>query len=240
MLSWGYEYRNGINMPQPWEYYHTYPASDINSTVADMGKYLNMHLNNGVFNNEKILSAELAKLMKQPQLRVHKKVEAFAYGFYEEDAHGFRTISHGGDMQGYSSYMAMVAEKKLGVFIVHHHEGTRLRYAIMDEILKTFKEDRQETPLKPLIEKTELDKLAGHYMWTTHCHSCVDGWKPNRQELVVNDDQTFTIMNRTYKEIEPLLFKSTDGMRIISFVENETGVIEYMSLGGVNMFEKVD
>ena len=34
--SWGYEYSRGINIPQPWEYYNTYPATEINSTPNDM------------------------------------------------------------------------------------------------------------------------------------------------------------------------------------------------------------
>jgi len=239
--SWGYEYRNGINVPQPWEFYHTYPASDINSTVADMGKYLNMHLNNGILNNKRILSSELSQQMKEPQLRVHPEVEAFAYGFYEEDAQGFRTISHGGDMLGYASHMAMVPEENLGVFVIHHHEGTRLRYAVMDMVLEAFaKADTEKTPLLPIKEKTDLQRFAGHYMWSTHCHSCENGWKPNREELVVNEDGTFTIMNRTYVQVKPLLFKSTDGMRTLGFVQNQKGEINYMSLGASNMFEKVD
>ncbi|WP_378173939.1 serine hydrolase domain-containing protein [Aquimarina sp. SS2-1] len=238
--SWGYEYQRGVNVPQPWEYYHTYPASDINSTVADMGKYLNMHLDNGMLQDTRILSTESAKQMKDPQLRVHDMIEAFAYGFYEEDAQGFRTISHGGDMLGYASYMAMVPEEKLGVFVVHHHEGTRMRYAMVDMILEAFAKKKPEEVMEPGKKQSDLTKLAGHYMWTTYCHTCETGWKPNREELVVNKDHTFTIMNRTYVEIELLLFKSTDGMRTLGFVENEKGEIIYMSLGGANMFEKVD
>ncbi|WP_299764512.1 serine hydrolase domain-containing protein [uncultured Dokdonia sp.] len=239
--SWGYEYRNGINVPQPWEYYHTYPASEINSTVTDMGKYLNMHLSSGVWNNKRILSDELAQQMKQPQLRIHPEVEAFAYGFYEEDAQGFRTISHGGDMLGYASYMAMVPEEQLGIFIIHHHEGTRLRYAVMDLVLSAFAkantETPQPTPTTPIT--SDLSRFAGHYMWTTHCHTCETGWKPDREELIVNNDTTFTIMNRTYTQVAPLLFKSTDGARTMGFVENKEGEIIYMCTGGNNMFEKV-
>ncbi|MBW1297414.1 serine hydrolase domain-containing protein [Aquimarina litoralis] len=240
--SWGYEYRNGVNLPQPWEFYHTYPASEINSTVADMGKYLLMHLNNGILDDQRVLSTSLSQKMKSAELRVHDTVEAFAYGFYEEDAHGFRTISHGGDMLGYASYMAMIPEEKLGVFVIHHHEGTRLRYAVMDIILKTFAKEKEQQIVgsKPVKGKTDFNKLAGHYIWTTHCHSCESGWKPNREELVVNSDGTFTIMNRTYEEIDHLVFRSKDGMRTMGFIENEKGEIQYMSLGGVNTFEKVD
>src|SRR5688572_7083285 len=40
----GYEIRGDSLVPQPWEWYHTAPASSINSTVADMGHFLIAHL----------------------------------------------------------------------------------------------------------------------------------------------------------------------------------------------------
>jgi len=240
-VSWGYEYRNGINLPMPWEYYHTYPASEINSTVNDMGKYLQMHLNNGVFNGKRVLSDDNAKQMKRQQLIVHPEVEAFGYGFYEEYAHGFRTISHGGDMLGYASYMSMIPEENLGVFVIHHHEGTRLRYQVLDVILEYFKTPKAKEVSKPIIKNDyDFTRFAGHYMWTTYCHTCENSWRPEQEELVVNNDGTFTIMGRTYYQVEPLLFKSQDGERTIGFIENSKGEITYMSLGASNMFEKVD
>lgn len=239
-VSWGYEYRNGINVPMPWEYYHTYPASDINSTVADMGNYLLMHLNNGTFKEKTVLSTESAYKMKHPSLRVHPKVEAFAYGFYEEDAQGFRTISHGGDMLGYASYLAMVPEENLGIFVIHHHEGTRLRYQVLDAILSFYAKSTPSNNVDYRKNTTDLSRFAGSYIWTTHCHSCETGWKPDLEKLVVNSDGTFTIMNRTYVQVEDLLFKSTDGQRTIGFVENAKGEITYLSFGASNMFEKVD
>lgn len=239
-VSWGYEYRNGINVPMPWEYYHTYPASEINSTVTDMGKYMQMHLDNGIYDDKRILSQELSKEMKKQQLTVHPEVEAFGYGFYEDNIHGFRTIAHGGDMLGYASYLTLVPEENLGVFVIHHHEGARLRYNVSNAILEHFKKPQKDTVPKPIETKENLERFAGHYMWSTYCHTCENSWRPDREKLVVNDDNTFTIMDRTYYQVEPLLFKSFDGERTMGFVENDQGEISYMSLGSSNVFEKVD
>lgn len=239
-VSWGYEYRNGVNLPMPWEYYHTYPASEINSTVSDMGKYMQMHLNNGIYQGTRILSEALSKEMKQQQLTVHPKVEAFGYGFHEDDIQGFRTIAHGGDMLGYASFLTMVPEENLGVFVIHHHEGARLRYRVANLILEHFKKPEYNTASRPLKTEGNLNRFAGHYMWSTYCHTCENSWRPNREKLIVNDDHTFTIMNRTYYQVEPLLFKSFDGERTMGFVENDQGEIIYMSLGSSNVFEKID
>jgi len=82
-VSPGYEFYNGINNIQPWEWYHTYPSSEINSTVADMGKYMRMLLNLGRLNGNQVLSEDMALAMLQQQLSSHQEVDGFAYGFYQ-------------------------------------------------------------------------------------------------------------------------------------------------------------
>tara|TARA_R110002073_G_scaffold14554_1_gene59275 strand:- start:43621 stop:45024 length:1404 start_codon:yes stop_codon:yes gene_type:complete len=238
--SWGYEYRRGINVPQPWEFYHTYPSSDINSTVSDMGKYLLMHLNLGKHNNKTILSSKMTSEMHKQQLSAHTEVEGFGLGFYEEYANGFRTVSHGGDMLGYSGYMALIPEKNLGVYIVSHHEGSRFRYMVLSAILEYFQENKATLEPNPKRVMQDLSKFEGSYLWSTHCHTCENGWKPTAEQLVVNDDNTFSIFGRKFFQIGPLLFKSFDGRRTMGFVENKKGEIIYMSTGSSNVFEKID
>lgn len=237
--SWGYEYRNGINVPQPWEFYHTYPASEINSTVADMGKYMQMHLNNGILNDRRILSEALSIAMKEQQLSVDPEVASFGYGFYEEYAQGLRTVSHGGDMLGYSGYMALVPEKQLGIYVVHHHEGTRLRYAVLNTILQHFNPTPSVLP-EPIKIKGDLTKFKGNYRWSTYCHTCENSWQPDIEELSINDDGTISILDQKFYQVGPLLFKNLDNTRTMGFLENEKGEIIYMSLGSSNMFERVD
>ena len=110
----------------------------------------------------------------------------------------------------------------------------------MNTVLKHFAKRPQDVPIVPIKEKTDLSRFVGEYMWSTHCHTCETGWKPNREALVQNNDGTFTIMGRTYIQTAPLVFKSTDGERVMGFVEDATGKITYMSLGGVNLFEKIN
>lgn len=78
-IAVGYEYQNGSNIRQPWEYYHTFPASSINSTIADMAKYMQAHLNDGVYLNERILGEKLSSSMKQRQISGHPKVNGFGF-----------------------------------------------------------------------------------------------------------------------------------------------------------------
>ncbi len=237
--SIGYEYRNGINVPMPWEFYHTYPASEINSTVTDMGNYIQMYLNLGKFKGKQVLSKKNALAMLKPQLAIHPKVESFCYGFYEEYAQGLRTVSHGGDMLGFSGYMALIPDKNMGIYVVNHHEGSRLRYIVLNTILNFFNPNPKEK-FKYTRLKNDLSKFAGTYMWSTYCHTCENAWKPSPEQIKVNNDYTITVFGEKFYQVEPLLFKNDSGTRMLGFLENKKGKIIHMAFGASNMFEKID
>ncbi len=238
-LSIGYEYQSGINVPQPWEWYHTFPASSINSTTADMGKYLQMHLNLGELSNVKILNTETALSMQTQQLSVNPEVYGFAYGFYEKNQFGLKAYNHGGDMLGYSSFITFVPEINLGIFVIHHHENTNLRDKVVSQVLEHF---GTKTVINPNHKRmnNDISKFVGNYKWMSNCYTCPDSDQQPTYELTKNDDNTLSGFGRKFYQVEPLLFKSYDGKRIMGFSQTESGKIKYMSLGNVNAFEKVE
>lgn len=238
-LSIGYEYKNGINLPQPWEWYHTFPASSINSTTADMGKYLQMHLNHGKLKNIEILNTETALSMQTQQLSVNPEVYGFAYGFYEKNQFGLKAYNHGGDMLGFSSFITLVPEINLGIFVVHHHESTNLRAKVISRILEHFG-TKTVTNSNPERLYNNVSEFAGTYKWMSNCYTCSDSNQQPTYKITVNDDHTLSGFGRKFYQVEPLLFKSYDGKRIMGFLQSEDGTIKYMSLGNVNAFEKIE
>lgn len=240
-IAEGYEYRNGVNVPQPWEWYHTFPASSINSTVTDMAQYMLMLLNKGSWNNNTILSNEMAMNMQTNQSNIHQEVEGFAYGFYEDFISGLTAYSHGGDMLGYSGYLSLVPELNMGIYVVHHHEGSRLRFNVLSTVMEYFGHTNESNHSEfEMRLKSDLSKFAGNYRWSTYCHSCTNSWLPDLEVLTVNDDYTLSGFGRTFFQVSPNLFRSTDGLRTMGFKEEKDGSIKYMSMGNTSTFEKVD
>lgn len=240
-VALGYEYENGTNIAQPWEWYHTFPASSINSTVADMGKYMQMHLNGGIFDKNVMLSAELAAKMQTQQISVHPKVDGFGLGYYAKKWPGATTFDHGGDMLGFSSYMLLSQAENLGVFIVHHHENASLRRDVIAAIMQHFHPTWvNSVPQETSHVAVTASSFAGEYRWLSTCITCPDADKPRPSKLTANADGTLSGFGRTFIQIEPLLFKSTDGERTMGFRKNKAGRIQYMSLGNVNVFEKIE
>ncbi len=238
-LASGYEMSDGNNVAASWEWYHTFPASSINSTFSDMEKYLKVLLNHGTYQGGKVLSKQLAKAMQSQQLSVHPEVFGFAYGFYERDRNGLKTFTHGGDMLGFSSMMTLIPSENMGILVSHHHEGTGLRNEVTDLITKHFGSapQAQEAPDRLV---NDVQAFAGTYRWMTTCYTCDNDYGFRRHELSANSDGTLSGFGRKFYQVEPLLFKSYDGQRIMGFKKDGKGEIRYMSLGNINAFEKIE
>lgn len=239
ITSLGYEMYNNINIPQPWEWYHTFPASSINSTVSDMGKYMQMLLSEGSVDNNIILSKDLAKKMLSQQLSIHPDADGFTFGLYERKWNGISSINHGGEMLGYSSFMTLLPKENIGIFVVHHHEGTNLRHLAIETIFKNISDNKSYAVHHGKI-KSDLSPFTGKYVWLSNCQTCSNSNSQESWELKVNNDYTLSGFNRTFYQVAPLLFKSTDGQRTMSFKKDKKGKVKYMSLGNINVFEKID
>ncbi|GMN07280.1 hypothetical protein MTsPCn5_26690 [Croceitalea sp. MTPC5] len=238
LTSLGYEMYNNINIPQPWEWYHTFPASSINSTVSDMGRYMRMLLNLGEIDGQRILSTELTKKMLTKQLSIHPDADGFTFGLYERKWNDILSISHGGEMLGYSSFMTLLPEENIGIFVVHHHEGTNLRYLAIETILNELVENKPKPVYAERI-KSDLTPFTGKYIWLSNCQTCIDNDDQQSWELKANNDYTLSGFNRTFHQITPLVFKSTDGQRTMTFKKDNKGEVMFMSLGNINVFQKV-
>jgi len=79
-LAVGYEYREGVNRPQPYEWYHTTPASSINSTALDMSKF-HADASRKSRNRKRILSERAMREMHSRHAGGHLQLPGVAYGF---------------------------------------------------------------------------------------------------------------------------------------------------------------
>jgi hypothetical protein len=71
-----------------------------------------MHLNDGVFRGKRIISAESAKKMREPQFG-----GVYGFGFsVRKDSLGHTIISHSGSIPGQNSFMSGDVDAKVGVY----------------------------------------------------------------------------------------------------------------------------
>jgi CubicO group peptidase (beta-lactamase class C family) len=244
-LAQGYELDGGVNKPAMWEWYHTTPASSINGSASDMGRFMIAHLQNGRYGNVRILSESAARDMHRQHATSHPKLAGFAYGFYEDFTNGERILEHGGNVEGFAAQMVLLPEHGIGFFIASQHEPARLkdviRQAILDHYFPAKEMPRPAVPMAGYRDRVQ--RFAGTYELNQFCHSCgSDRREYPRIEVKANADGSISITGQPEPlvEVSPLFFLRRSGAgRPAAFREDPSGRITQLAGDAWIVFEKI-
>ncbi|MDZ4800099.1 MAG: serine hydrolase domain-containing protein [Bryobacteraceae bacterium] len=110
------------------------PAGSINSNIEDMAKYLLMHVNKGTFEGRTLLSKNNAEQMQTPQMVLRGISpdselgdQSYGMGFFIQSYRGYKIVSHGGNLDGFSLNLAMMPETRTGVVVLTNLDGASVR-----------------------------------------------------------------------------------------------------------------
>ena len=106
----------------------TLAAGGVNSTANDMTRWLLFQLGDGTWEGKRVISAEAMEEMHSPQsiipttapmrkARMVKYFGAYGLGWQIMDYRGHPMLWHSGNADGIPSYMAILPEEKIGVFV---------------------------------------------------------------------------------------------------------------------------
>lgn len=150
-------------------------AGSINSNVIEMAQWIKMLLNNGVFDNQRILSedsiwemwsSQTVNQVTQSAKKLFPKTHFRSYGlgWGLSDYHGYKVIGHGGGLDGMISRVALVPEIKLGLVILTNSINglpTALGYKIIDTYLGVKPKDWSGIYLERYRESVEKEMQRG-------------------------------------------------------------------------------
>jgi CubicO group peptidase (beta-lactamase class C family) len=240
----GYEVSGDSIVEQPWEWYHTTPASSINSTVADMARFLEAHLGLGAAKGARILSEASAREMQRQQVTMHPAIPGYALGFNEDFIGGLRILEHGGNMAGFSSLMVLIPESRAGFFLVNHMEGSKLRDNLKWTLLERFyPAARQRKPVPavlPSAEQVRPERFAGQYIPLTSCFSCQPVRAASLLAVTPNPDATLAFAGGRWIAVDSLRFVNERGSGYIVFRADGQGTVRELFAGGFWGWQKVD
>ena len=92
------------------------PAGSLYSSVTDLTKFLNMILSDGSLNGERFVNPNTLKEMFTPQFSDFEE-SGYGIGFRVSKHNGYKMISHGGAIYGYSTQLSALPEAKIGVVV---------------------------------------------------------------------------------------------------------------------------
>ncbi|MDQ7093534.1 serine hydrolase [Desulfosporosinus sp. PR] len=138
------------------------PAGSINSSVREMAQWVRLHLNNGNFQSNQLISENNLKQMHSPHISTGPSQDgrilfpSYGLGWFTEVYRGHHLVQHGGNIDGFTALVAMVPRENMGIVILSNQEHsvfpTAAAYTILDTFLELPKID-WNTFLKDKIGK---------------------------------------------------------------------------------------
>lgn len=151
------------------------PAGSINSSVSDMAKWLLLHLNNGKWNNQQIISPETLKEIHSPQMVINEELKydellypSYAMGWNVQPFRGLLLLRHSGHIDGFSAMASFMPQKNIGVVVLTNLSNTPvtyiLTYTIYDSLLgvtpadwnKRFREEKEKERREHIRKRRKL------------------------------------------------------------------------------------
>ena len=121
MMSDGYALAS--DKPKPFEMISVVPAGSLSATAEDISHFMFAHLQQGQYQESRILNPATVALMHSAQFAAHPLLPHMCLGFYEESRNGHRIIGHGGDTQWFHSDLHLMPDENLGFFVSYNSAG---------------------------------------------------------------------------------------------------------------------
>ena len=244
--------------PQPFELVDPAPAGSMSTTAADMAHFMLAQLQNGRYDDTRILQPATAELMHSQQYVPAPGISGFDLGFYQENRNGLRIIGHGGDTVYFHSDLHLLLDKNIGVFMSFNSTGSpdahgtlMVRSAIFDAFLDRY--FPYAPPAQPTLPTAKADaaKVVGWYQASRRNESALRMLYLAGQVSVAADaDGTLTVSMLTdyagqplhWREVGPLQYREVNGQDKLAFVTRPDGSIRYWAtdyIPGVEVFQRV-
>jgi CubicO group peptidase (beta-lactamase class C family) len=217
----------------PWERW-TYPDGAINAPVGDLLRFAELHIADGrTRDGRRLLSAELARLMRIPQYRLHA-LESIGLGWWLPEVDGPTVVMHDGGTHGWRSALYVVPA--VGVAVVACANSTSggpavdglARWALQRLCDVCFRQVEYVT-----LTQEQLARFAGRYAnprTTVAIDPIAGGLTMTATNRDLESDQLVTAPPATFRPVSATEFWSGDGHRI-AFLIDDAGVPSRIRLG---------
>jgi serine-type D-Ala-D-Ala carboxypeptidase/endopeptidase len=129
MMAMPYKLENNKAQPENFVRFDVYPAGDVYMNPTLFAKILIPQINNGKYQNTKLLNKSSIQDMQSKQF----ENENYGLGLFLGNLDSHKTISHGGTLPGFTSYFLIDINTKVGVYIMANAGEIR---PILEELSK--------------------------------------------------------------------------------------------------------
>ncbi|QOS79596.1 beta-lactamase family protein [Paenibacillus sp. JNUCC31] len=118
-MARSYTYLNGEYKQVPYSYVNIPGAGGISVVPSEWAHYMIAHLNEGRYQDNRILNPNSVEAMHSRHFSEHPDLEGLGYGFYRtRTKSGLLTLWHTGDIDGFSAKMELIPSRKSGILVI--------------------------------------------------------------------------------------------------------------------------
>jgi CubicO group peptidase (beta-lactamase class C family) len=98
------------------------PAAGLYSSIRDMSKYLQFHLNGGMVNGRRVLRQDLLEQFHSIQFAHHGQRTGYTLGLWREVVSNTYSLYHSGGGRGFGSHLIIYPDLGVGVMVLTNRE----------------------------------------------------------------------------------------------------------------------
>lgn len=150
------------------------PAGGLNSNLQDMARWVRLQLGDGVFEGQRLISAENLRLTRTPQTIISEKA-FYCLGWLLLYLDEQPVIWHNGGTPGHTTFVGLQPEEGLGLIVLSNLGGTQMPDAVGLKFFELvhgidgpdysarFLAQRQDAEDEPTIDAAPIAGLSGRY-----------------------------------------------------------------------------
>lgn len=242
-MAKGYEYKNSTYQKVSLDYFNLSPAEALNTTASDIARFMIAHLQDGRYGSSRILNDATAQEMHKQHFSYHPRLPGYAYGFYERFYNNQRTLVHIGNWHGFSSYLVLIPDQKLGLFIANNSSGLSSKFNNL--LIQRFFNRYYPVPhpsanhqIKTISQ--EQNQFTGSYRYKRYSRRSLEKLNTliTQSQVKISQEGSLILDGSLLMQIEPLLFKIVDDGDYVAFQKDKNGRITKMFISDFE-FEKL-
>lgn len=128
------------------------PGGFIYSSANEMSNYMRLMLNNGVFENDTIVSSTIIEEIFKPQIiypigsPFNNEFSSYGFGWWLTPVNGHKVIEHSGGIDGMSAQLVMIKDLNIGFVILTNASKEPAAFILRALLLEKLLEDEDNLP----------------------------------------------------------------------------------------------
>ena len=242
LLAKGYKKVNGTLVEQSFDFIPLYASGAAGASGGDMAIFMQMLLNHGRIDDVVVLDSSTYDIMTSISHQHHPLVNPMRHGFMDLSQNGLSIYGHGGDIFNYSSILALIPEKDIGIFFstTIGTSITNLRDKILPSFLDEYFPEKVEQLAPSSIEV--LAPFSGTYALNRYAHDDIGKIMKlgGMIEVEVTEDGYLktAIWEEEYKwaQQDDLIFRHRESSQNLVFERGAHGKIIHAFIGEIPVF----